>query len=247
VLLGTDKLGIYLKETSNDIKNIIDVVKSAQKPPDGTTSTNNLSPEAQSIKEAVNTIINFPTENNKIVPATKQAAVSTATLMQQAKDLAQNTQDRNKQVAILRTAKALAQTTTDLAKAAKAPKDRQGINNLVKAANDLLNHTMQLEGFKSENTGLGSGSQVPPSAANQLLSVAKVLASSANNFLNSVGQLIQNPKDSSSSALVTQASKQYSDAIRDMFHTTQQLNPGVMEINRNVWWKNFPSMSRRFS
>jgi len=229
--VGTDKLGIYVRETANDVKSIIDTVKSAQKPPTGQQSQQQtLSPEATTIRNAIQQIVNNPTNNSIIVPATKAAATTTAQLMTQAKEIAVRSTDKNKQIAVLRSAKALATATTELARAAKAPKDREGVQNLIQAANNLLNYTMELENAKGDSTEVSQRGSVPRAAATQLTQAAKVLASTANNFLNAVGQLSQNTKDTGAANQLTQASKQYADAIRDMYNSTQLLNPGVIKI-----------------
>eukprot|EP01129_Flabellula_baltica_P013584 TRINITY_DN6336_c0_g1_i1.p1 TRINITY_DN6336_c0_g1~~TRINITY_DN6336_c0_g1_i1.p1 ORF type:complete len:2441 (-),score=740.57 TRINITY_DN6336_c0_g1_i1:26-7348(-) len=226
--VGTDKLGIYAKETAADIEAIIDVARAAMNAPEGDTTGTSLSPEALAIKEAVDAIVADPGNNGVVVPNTKTAAVTTANLMKQAKVAAQQTKDRNQQAAILTAIKQLVTSTSALANAARAPKDDNGKANLVNAAKELLANTLALEearGGQKSATG-----RVPANSAQQLVSASKTLATSANLFLSAVNSVSSNPNDPSSNQSLQQANKTYNDAIKNIYAIAQTLNPSVQKV-----------------
>lgn len=177
-----------------------------------------------------------PDDANKVVANARTIAGATQKLIALTKEEAKSETDPGRRGKLLQGAQALASSTANLAKSAKAVQGKQdgAAEQMKQTAQELQAATTALlkASQVASPTGLAAEEQVKitPEDAKKLTDAVRTLATNSSSLLTAAGQVSLRPKDQASSQQMSEATTVLTSAIAKVLKGTSTLQPGVVEV-----------------
>jgi talin len=234
--MGSAKLGIFAKEATAVVEAIVAASLAASNPVTDTSTATGatvLSPAGQAVIQSVDEILQAPTDHNLVVAAAKALAVNASKLIGNAKTSASKLSDRDDQQNLLKLAHALASATSKVARSAgQQPKTPENIQQLLEAAQELRQKTMELENIT--NSSGNPALTVDPSVAHALAASARTSLFAVGGAIRASVALVSDQTSDELSASLSTASKSVTDAIVDLMKISQSFNPGKVQLDQTA-------------
>jgi talin len=216
------KMGVFSKEAAATIEALINSARAASKNA-GSPIASPVSTAIQDLIKCCEYVLKYPTEEQKVAGVTKKATQCCSLLVNLCKQMALKLtapEDKPKQQAILRAAKAIAQGGSHLAECAATMK----LPALTDAAKALMGFAKDLEEASSD------GNHIDNSSAQRLSASSRTVGVGVADVIRAAALVSSSKKEAAPELRKAHATLQ--DALNTMAAVVRSLNPGILECQR---------------
>jgi hypothetical protein len=189
------------------------------------------------VAKCMTLIVNESQDGQKVVAATKKAAVSVANLINKFKETAKSVTDKQRQAALVKNIKGMADAMKKLAQSAPGVvKKEAGAGEAVtEAAKELRERTLDAEKLVTEGDSTVSKTltaSVDSSTANRIADISKSAAEGLIASINRIAATLGGSKNKDRSDATSGQPGDVSEAIRKLLAVAAVLNPAVRECEK---------------